>query len=54
MFNQEFEEIWRTHLKILSDRDFAAMTPKTAFCGLFDKIERVTRVYEEERRRRFR
>jgi len=28
------------------------MSPETAFCGLFDRIERVRRAYEEELARR--
>jgi len=28
------------------------MQPEIAFCGLFDRVERVTRAYEEELARR--
>ena len=43
---------WKTHLEALSDDDLRAMSPQFAFCGLFDRIERVNRVYDEEVARR--
>jgi hypothetical protein len=52
IFNQEFEDDWKTHLEALSDADLRAMNPQVAFCGLFDRIERVNRVYDEEIARR--
>jgi hypothetical protein len=52
IFNQEFEADWKTHLAALSDEDFGAMHPQAVFCGLFDRIERVNRVYDEEIARR--
>jgi hypothetical protein len=54
IFNQEFVDIWKTHLEALSDDEVREMNPEVAFCGLFDRIERVNRVYDEEiaRRRR--
>ena len=52
IFNEEFEAVWRTHLETLSDKEFRVMNPQIAFCGLFDKIERVTRAYDEEVARR--
>ena len=52
IFNAEFEAEWRTHLEMLSDEDLRAMDPKLAFCGLFDRVERVTRAFDEELARR--
>ncbi len=52
IFNQEFEAEWRTHLETLSDDELREMKPEVAFCGLFDRVERVTKAYEEEIGRR--
>ena len=52
IFNAEFEAEWKTHLEMLSDEEVYAMDPKAAFCGLFDRVERVTRVFDEEIARR--
>jgi hypothetical protein len=52
MFNQEFESGWREYLETLSDDELSAITPQSALCGLFDRVERVTRVYNEEIARR--
>jgi hypothetical protein len=52
IFNADFEAGWKTHLEMLSDEELAAMNPQESFCGLFDRVERVQRVYEEERSRR--
>jgi|SRR5579859_197423 len=52
IFNLDFEADWKTHLEALSDEDVLAMNPQVAFCGLFDRIERVNRVYDEELARR--
>jgi hypothetical protein len=52
IFNANFESEWRAHLEHLSDEDFLRMTPEVAFAGLYDRLERVQRVYEEEARRR--
>ena len=46
--NPEVEEQWRNHLQMLSDDEVLAMPPEVAFGGLIDRIERVTRVYDEE------
>jgi hypothetical protein len=48
----EFEADWKSHLETLSDEDLRAMNPEAAFCGLFDRVERVNRVYDEEIARR--
>lgn len=52
IFNAEFEAQWKTHLESLSDNDLRAMSPEAVFCGLFDRIERVNRIYDEEIARR--
>lgn len=52
LFNIEFEEGWKTHLELLSDQELHEMNPRYSFCGLFDKIERVVRTYNEELNRR--
>lgn len=52
LFNVEFEEGWKTHLELLSDHELREMNPRYSFCGLFDKIERVVRTYNEELNRR--
>jgi len=52
IFNLEFEAEWRNHLGALSDEQLREMTPRVAFGGLIDRIERAARVYEEELVRR--
>jgi len=52
IFNADFEAEWKTHLEMLSDEELYAMDPKVAFCGLFDRVERVSRVFNEEIDRR--
>jgi hypothetical protein len=52
IFNADFEAEWKTHLETLSDEELRAMTPREAFCGLFDRVERVTKAYSEEIARR--
>lgn len=52
IFNAEFEDQWKTHLEMLSDAELQAMDPQDTFCGLFDRIERVTRAFDEEIARR--
>jgi hypothetical protein len=52
VFNPEFEAEWKAHLETLSDEDLRGMKPEIAFCGLFDRVERVTRVYAQEIARR--
>ena len=52
LFNQEFETGWKTYLEVLSDEELLAVSPETVLCGLYDRIERVTRAYEEEVARR--
>jgi hypothetical protein len=52
IFNPDFEAEWKTHLETFSDDELRAMDPEAVFCGLFDRIERVTRAYDEELARR--
>ena len=52
IFNADFEVELRSHLEMLSDEDLRQMNPEYAFCGLYDRIRRVTRVYNEELKRR--
>jgi hypothetical protein len=52
VLNADFEVGWKAHLEMLSNNELVAMHPKTVFCNLFDRIERATRVYEEEMARR--
>ena len=50
--NPEFETGWKTHLEALSDEELRALRPQVVFCGLFDRVARVNRVYDEEIARR--
>jgi hypothetical protein len=52
IFNADFEAEWKTHLEMLSDEELRAMDPQVAFCGLFDRVKRVTRAFDEEIARR--
>lgn len=52
IFNADFEREWKTHLEMLPDDDLLAMNPQKTFCGLFDRVERVVRAYNEELERR--
>src|SRR5271165_5534674 len=52
IFNAEFESQWRAHLEMLSDDELRVMEPQYAFCGLYDRIERINRAYDEELERR--
>jgi hypothetical protein len=52
IFNAEFETQWKAHLEMLSDEDLRVMEPQYAFCGLYDRLERINRAYDEELQRR--
>jgi hypothetical protein len=52
IFNEDFEAEWKTHLEQFTDEEVREMNPREAFCGLFDRVERVTRAYQEELARR--
>jgi hypothetical protein len=52
IFNPEFVAQYETHLETLSDDELREMNPELVFVGLFDRIERVTKAYEDEMARR--
>ena len=52
VFNPEFEAQWRAHLEMLNDEDLRIMEPQYAFCGLYDRLQRINRAYDEELQRR--
>jgi hypothetical protein len=52
IFNAEFDQRWKAHLQTLTDEEVRAMAPQVVFCGLFDRVERATRTYEDEMNRR--
>jgi hypothetical protein len=52
IYNQDFEDAWKAHLETLSDDELASADPEVTFCGLFDRVERVTRAHREELERR--
>ena len=52
IFNAEFEAGWKMRLEEFSDEELREMNPQVAFCGLFDRIARVNKAYEEEIARR--
>jgi len=52
MFNAEFEAQWKAHLELLTDDELRVMQPEYAFCGLYDRLERINRAYDEELQRR--
>jgi hypothetical protein len=52
IFNAEFETQWKAHLEMLSDEELRVMEPQYAFCGLYDRLERINRAYDEELQRR--
>ncbi len=52
IFNAEFEAQWKAHLEMLSDEELRVMEPQYAFCGLYDRLERINHAYDEELQRR--
>ena len=48
IFNEDFVGGWKAQLETLTDDELRKMTPQATFCGLFDRVERVTRAYDEE------
>jgi hypothetical protein len=52
IYNQDFEDAWKAHLEQLSDDELASADPQVTFCGLFDRVERVTEAHREELERR--
>jgi len=54
LFNLNQEEEWRAHLAALSDDDLMALSPDMICLGLKDRIERLTKAYNDEVTRRSR
>lgn len=52
IFNQDLDADWRNHLEMLSDKDLREARPQVVFCGLFDRVERVVKAYNDEFSRR--
>ncbi len=52
IFNPELEAQWRAHLEALPDSELEQMNPQVVYSGLYDRIERITKVYDEEVLRR--
>ena len=52
MFNARQEADWKAHLSELSDEDFRSIRIEDLTAGMLDRVERLMRVYAEERARR--
>jgi hypothetical protein len=52
IFNAEVEEVWRAYFETLSDEELRDADMKRLLSGFVDRIERVTRAYNEEKSRR--
>jgi len=52
MFNEEVEEGWRSYFENLSDEELREADTKQLFAGLVDRLERATRAYNDEKKRR--
>jgi hypothetical protein len=52
VLNARVEAEWRTHFQVLSDEDLSALSPETICAGFQDRIERLTRAYNDEVARR--
>jgi hypothetical protein len=52
IFNAEIEAEYRTHFEQLSDDELRAVKPEVLLAGLSDRIERLTKAYNEEMERR--
>jgi hypothetical protein len=52
IFNAEIEAEYRTHFEQLSDEELRAVKPEVLLAGLSDRIERLTKAYNEEMERR--
>lgn len=52
IFNPDVEAEWKALLEGLSDSELSEMDPQIVYAGLFDRVERITRAYEEELLRR--
>lgn len=52
LFNPELEAEWLTHFEVLTDEELAALDLDDLTAGLLDRVERLTKAYEEERAKR--
>jgi len=52
LFNEELEEIWRTHFDQLSDDELDTLNADDLCAGLLDRAARLKRIYEEAASRR--
>ena len=52
IFNEQIVEGWRTHLGALSDDELLASRKEELFEGLLDRVDRMSRAYDEEIARR--
>jgi hypothetical protein len=52
IFNQKFEGTGKTHLDTLPDIQLRQMNPQVVLCGLFDRVERVKKAYDDQLKRR--
>jgi hypothetical protein len=52
VFNAEMEADWRTHMESLSDEELQAADPQAIVAGLYDRIQRLNKIYKEEMQRR--
>ena len=52
IFNSEVEAEWKNYFEALSDGELRAVNTNILVGGLLDRIERVTKAYDEEIARR--
>jgi hypothetical protein len=52
MFNAQQEADWKAHLAELSDEDFRSIKIEDLTAGMLDRVERLKRVYADERAHR--
>lgn len=48
IYNQEVEDLWKTHFEMLSDEEFKDLDFESLISGLTDRLERLRRVYQDE------
>jgi hypothetical protein len=52
VFNERLEADWKTHFEQVSDEELLELSPEVICAGLADRIERLTRAFEQEVARR--
>jgi hypothetical protein len=52
VFNVELEDDWRAHFAALSDDELREVRPEVVCAGLLDRVDRLTRAYNDEIARR--